>query len=122
MPVVQAKKVAVLGAGGGIGQPLSLLLKMNKMVTELALYDIANVAGVAADLSHCNTPVKVRAAAAATRMHAAAAAAGRGCGQHARSSKQHGFGSPLQLLRRRRGPATAAAGARAVGPRIAGGG
>jgi hypothetical protein len=33
---------------------------MNKIVTELALYDIANVVGVAADLSHCNTPVKVR--------------------------------------------------------------
>lgn len=61
MPVVEAKKVAVLGAAGGIGQPLSLLLKMNKLVTELALYDIANVKGVAADLSHCNTPVKVAA-------------------------------------------------------------
>ena len=52
-------KVALLGAAGGIGQPLGLLLKMQPYVTELALYDIANVAGVAADLSHCNTPVKV---------------------------------------------------------------
>lgn len=59
--VVQARKVALLGAAGGIGQPLALLLKMNKLVTELALYDIANVAGVAADISHCNTPVKVTA-------------------------------------------------------------
>ena len=56
--VTQCKKVAVLGAAGGIGQPLSLLMKMNRMVTELALYDIANVKGVAADLSHCNTPVQ----------------------------------------------------------------
>lgn len=48
-------------AGGGIGQPLSLLLKMNKLVTELALYDIAGTPGVAADLSHCNTPVTVSA-------------------------------------------------------------
>lgn len=56
---VVCSKVAVLGAGGGIGQPLSMLLKMNNMITDLALYDIANVAGVAADLSHCNTPVKV---------------------------------------------------------------
>jgi malate dehydrogenase len=48
-------------AGGGIGQPLSLLLKMNKLVTELALYDIAGTEGVAADLSHCNTPVVVNA-------------------------------------------------------------
>ena len=53
-------QVAVLGASGGIGQPLSMLLKMNPMVTELALYDIANTPGVAADLSHCNTPAKVR--------------------------------------------------------------
>ena len=59
--VIECRKVAVLGAAGGIGQPLSLLMKMNHMVTELALYDIANVAGVAADLSHCNTPVKVAA-------------------------------------------------------------
>jgi malate dehydrogenase len=57
----ECRKVAVLGAAGGIGQPLSLLLKMNKLITELNLYDIANVAGVAADLSHCNTPVKVNA-------------------------------------------------------------
>jgi hypothetical protein len=48
-------------SGGGIGQPLSLLLKMNKLVAELALYDIAGTPGVAADLSHCNTPVTVTA-------------------------------------------------------------
>jgi malate dehydrogenase len=36
----QASKVAVLGAGGGIGQPLSLLMKLNPRVTDLALYDI----------------------------------------------------------------------------------
>lgn len=53
-------KVTVLGAGGGIGQPLSLLLKMNRLVSELSLYDVANVAGVAADLSHCNTPTQAR--------------------------------------------------------------
>ncbi|KAJ3113344.1 malate DEHYDROGENASE, NAD-dependent [Phlyctochytrium bullatum] len=52
-------KVAVLGAAGGIGQPLSLLLKANPLVTELALYDIVNTPGVAADLSHINTPAKV---------------------------------------------------------------
>lgn len=58
--VIECKKVAVLGAAGGIGQPLALLLKMNKLVTELSLYDIQGTPGVAADLSHCNTPVKVR--------------------------------------------------------------
>ena len=49
-------KVTVLGAAGGIGQPLSLLLKMNTSITDLALYDIVNTPGVAADLSHINTP------------------------------------------------------------------
>ena len=38
--VVQLSKVTVLGAAGGIGQPLSLLLKLNPRVAELALYDI----------------------------------------------------------------------------------
>ncbi|CAO3591154.1 unnamed protein product [Absidia cylindrospora] len=52
-------KVAVLGAAGGIGQPLSLLLKENPHVTNLALYDIVNTPGVAADLSHINTNSKV---------------------------------------------------------------
>jgi len=47
--------VAVMGASGGIGQPLSLLLKLNPAVTKLALYDIVHTPGVAADLSHCET-------------------------------------------------------------------
>lgn len=54
-------KIAVLGASGGIGQPLSLLLKANKLVNHLSLYDVANVAGVAADLSHINTQAAVTA-------------------------------------------------------------
>jgi malate dehydrogenase len=53
-------KVAVLGAAGGIGQPLSLLMKMNPLVTELALFDIVNTPGVAADLSHVNTKAVVK--------------------------------------------------------------
>lgn len=52
-------KVTVAGAAGGIGQPLSLLLKLNTNVSELALFDIVNAKGVAADLSHINTPAKV---------------------------------------------------------------
>jgi malate dehydrogenase len=51
-------KVAVLGAAGGIGQPLSLLLKMNPLVTDLALYDIRGGPGTLQFLlpereSHC---------------------------------------------------------------------
>ncbi|KAL2038029.1 hypothetical protein N7G274_009249 [Stereocaulon virgatum] len=51
----QASKVTVLGCAGGIGQPLSLLMKLNPRVTQLALYDIKGGPGVAADLSHINT-------------------------------------------------------------------
>ncbi len=54
-------KVVVLGAAGGIGQALGLLLKTQlPNGTELSLYDIAPVTpGVAADLSHIPTAVKV---------------------------------------------------------------
>ena len=52
-------KVAVLGASGGIGQPLALLLKLDRNVTELALFDVVKTPGVAADISHCCTPAKV---------------------------------------------------------------
>ena len=54
-------KVVVLGAAGGIGQALALLLKTDLPAgTEFALYDIAPVTpGVAADLSHIPTPVSV---------------------------------------------------------------
>lgn len=51
--------MAVLGASGGIGQPLSLLLKNSPLVSELSLYDIAHTPGVAADLSHIETRAKV---------------------------------------------------------------
>ncbi|KAK9480924.1 lactate/malate dehydrogenase [Lipomyces japonicus] len=50
-----AYKVAVLGAAGGIGQPLSLLLKLNNKVTDLSLYDLRGAPGVAADVSHVPT-------------------------------------------------------------------
>ncbi|XP_792004.2 malate dehydrogenase, mitochondrial [Strongylocentrotus purpuratus] len=52
-------KVAVLGASGGIGQPLSLLLKESPMISQLSLYDIAHTPGVAADLSHIETRANV---------------------------------------------------------------
>lgn len=53
-------KVAVLGAAGGIGQALALLLKLQLPAgTNLALYDIAPVTpGVAVDVSHIPTAVK----------------------------------------------------------------
>ncbi|CAN3358050.1 malate dehydrogenase, cytoplasmic [Diutina catenulata] len=54
-------KVAVCGAAGGIGQPLSLLLKINKNVSELSLFDVVNAPGVGADLSHINTDSNTKA-------------------------------------------------------------
>ncbi|BEJ17864.1 hypothetical protein CspHIS471_0701320 [Cutaneotrichosporon sp. HIS471] len=53
-------KAVVCGAAGGIGQPLSLLLKLNPTITELSLYDVVNAHGVATDLSHINTPAAVK--------------------------------------------------------------
>ena len=81
-------KVAVLGASGGIGQPLALLMKLESQVTELSLFDVVRTPGrcrrcdgvavsscipsvliisvsvpqgVAADISHCCTKAKVTA-------------------------------------------------------------
>ncbi|CAJ0990753.1 malate dehydrogenase [Pantoea sp. Nvir] len=54
-------KVAILGAAGGIGQALALLLKIQLPAgSELSLYDIAPVTpGVAVDLSHISTAVTI---------------------------------------------------------------
>lgn len=53
-------KVTVVGAAGGIGQPLSLLLKQSPLVSQLSLYDLAPFTpGVGVDLSHINTPAQV---------------------------------------------------------------
>ncbi|PKS11886.1 hypothetical protein jhhlp_001180 [Lomentospora prolificans] len=52
-------KAVVAGASGGIGQPLSLLLKLCPLVDELSLYDVVNTPGVAADLSHISSKAKV---------------------------------------------------------------
>ena len=60
--------VAVLGAAGGIGQSLSLLLKMNPLISDLRLYDLQGTPGVAADLSHTNTTCQVRGFAGAEQL------------------------------------------------------
>ena len=52
-------KVTVVGGAGGIGQPLSLLLKMSPLVGEVAVMDVVGAPGVAADLSHIDTPAVV---------------------------------------------------------------
>ncbi|WVZ26228.1 hypothetical protein V8G54_004772 [Vigna mungo] len=53
-------KVAILGAAGGIGQSLSLLMKINPLVSVLHLYDVVNTPGVTADISHMDTGAVVR--------------------------------------------------------------
>merc|ERR1712158_327697 len=67
--------VAVMGAAGGIGQPLSMLLKLNPAVTKLALYDIVATPGVAADLSHIETPGRVSGFVGADGLEASLAGA-----------------------------------------------
>ncbi len=47
------------GASGGIGQPLSLLLKLNEHVDVLSLYDVVGTPGVGADIGHIDSIAKV---------------------------------------------------------------
>ena len=49
----------MLGASGGIGQPLALLLKLDPRVTQLSLFDVVRTPGVAADISHVCTKAQV---------------------------------------------------------------
>ncbi len=60
LTMAQGARVAILGAAGGIGQPLSLLMKLNPYISQLNLYDIVGTPGVAADLSHINTRAQVK--------------------------------------------------------------
>lgn len=52
-------KACVVGAAGGIGQPLSLLMKNSPHIGDLSLYDLVGTPGVAADLSHICTSGRV---------------------------------------------------------------
>lgn len=54
-----AIRVTVVGANGGVGQSVCLLLKRSPKIKELILYDVTNVEGVALDISHINTYPKV---------------------------------------------------------------
>ncbi|KAJ6114511.1 hypothetical protein N7486_000289 [Penicillium sp. IBT 16267x] len=52
-------KIALLGAAGQIGTPLSLLCKASDLFDEISLYDIVHVPGIATDLMHIDTKAKV---------------------------------------------------------------
>ncbi|KAI1036962.1 hypothetical protein LB505_011960 [Fusarium chuoi] len=52
-------KIALLGAAGQIGTPLSLLCKSSNLFTEIALYDIVHTPGIATDLNHIDTKATV---------------------------------------------------------------
>merc|ERR1711865_839833 len=56
---VSAAKGCVGGGAGGIGQPLSMLLSLNENVSHVAVFDMVGAPGVAADLSHIDTPAKL---------------------------------------------------------------
>jgi len=62
-----SSKVVVVGGAGGIGQPLSMLMASNPMVSELGIIDLniamVPAAGVAADLSHLEGKCKVTSVA-----------------------------------------------------------
>merc|ERR1719427_1303480 len=64
-----------MGASGGIGQPLSMLLKLNPGITKLALYDIVHTPGVAADLSHIETKAVTTGFVGADQLEASLAGA-----------------------------------------------
>ncbi|KAL0274604.1 UNVERIFIED_CONTAM: hypothetical protein PYX00_002699 [Menopon gallinae] len=53
-------KVTICGAASPLGQTLALLLKQTDLIREVHLYDEANLRGVALDLDHIDTPVRVR--------------------------------------------------------------
>lgn len=49
-------KVALVGGGGAIGQSMAMILKLSPLISELNLYDIRSVDGLAMDISHiCST-------------------------------------------------------------------
>ncbi|XP_022191684.1 malate dehydrogenase isoform X2 [Nilaparvata lugens] len=68
---ISQQKVSVVGAAGGIGQKLSLLLKVSPQVSALKLYDVMNCAGVAMDLSHINTSTTVQGFNGQANLHQA---------------------------------------------------
>lgn len=47
-----ARTVAVVGVAAGIGPPLALLLRQSTLVSDLRLYDVSSIAGLASDLQH----------------------------------------------------------------------
>ncbi|KAL3484535.1 lactate/malate dehydrogenase [Aspergillus germanicus] len=52
-------KIALLGAAGQIGTPLSLLCKASDLFDQIALYDVVHVPGIATDLMHIDTRAAV---------------------------------------------------------------
>lgn len=58
--VSKVDKVTICGAASPFGQTLALLLKQTDLIREVHLYDETNLRGVALDLDHIDTPVRVR--------------------------------------------------------------
>ncbi|PYH79242.1 hypothetical protein BO82DRAFT_404482 [Aspergillus uvarum CBS 121591] len=52
-------EIALIGAAGQIGTPLSLLCKISDLFSEASLYDLVLVPGIATDLMHIDTRANV---------------------------------------------------------------
>ena len=71
LPALTRGSTLACNTSGGIGQPLSLLMKLSPYVSELSLYDIAGTPGVAADVSHINSKASVKGYAGEDELGAA---------------------------------------------------
>jgi malate dehydrogenase len=49
------RKLAILGASGGVGQTLAAFLKLSPHISQLNLYDTKTALGVATDVNHIET-------------------------------------------------------------------
>ena len=70
----KAKSALVCGAGGGIGQPISMLLKLSPLIGELRLYDVVRTLGVGADLGPIDSAVHATTPTGAFALHIGGAA------------------------------------------------
>ncbi|XP_023294028.2 malate dehydrogenase, mitochondrial-like [Lucilia cuprina] len=61
-------RITVIGSAGGIGQALAMLIKADRLVSDLVLMDIKNTDGIAADVSHIDTFSGVKAFTGADKL------------------------------------------------------
>lgn len=52
-------RVALIGGGGAVGQSMAMILKLSPLISQLNLYDLAPLDGLALDISHICSSSKV---------------------------------------------------------------